>query len=599
MKTDNSIAIRAQNISKIYQLYHSPLQKLLSNVGFSGMLRKKPMEYAALDNISLEIRRGEKVAIIGRNGAGKSTFLKLVSGVSEPTMGSLEVNGQIHALLTIGSGFHQDFTGRENVYAYLANQGIAGKEADHLVEDITDFAEIEDYIDQPLRTYSTGMGVRLMFATSTVIAPDILILDEVLGVGDAYFAQKSYERMREMAKSSGTTLLLVTHDIYSAVKLCERVIWVDRGRILIDGEARKVVAAYENSIKIQEEERLRIKNMRKAPAGKKIAIESQESAISLAAGDDVLIEIKPGNGMYFEAPFAVRGLTLYSDDDKLASWSADDSEAEKALLREGSQWGGIICYDERPAFEVKDYGNPFQKAALKMTVGKTKTMVGKDLCLAMQILATQEVNIELHLRVGSNYFNSQAMQIGNGASGLIEAGFSLHKDEQQVGVSVQQFAGTADIVLHNIRLLQNGKKTLVCEPGAPFVITADYEVKKPDLAGEFEFLVALHLDGVKEVCRAIARHQKIPAVRRGHITMSFANIGLGKGEYSISIVAAKAGYYDNEQEIFYNINPDLYCCYIRVLNIVVDGYTIFLRNSVLIYYPEFDVTYAYGNDMLI
>src|SRR5207245_8841741 len=192
--------------------------------------------HSALDGVSVEVRRGEKVAVIGRNGAGKSTFLKLVTKVIQPTAGSLEVRGDVHALLQIGTGFHPDFTGRQNVNAYLAQLGVTGADASRRCADAIAFAELEEYIDQPVKTYSTGMAVRLMFSASTAISPDLLVLDEILGVGDAYFAQKSYERMRDLCERNRTTLLLVTHDIYSAVKMCGRLVWSDRGRVLIDGD---------------------------------------------------------------------------------------------------------------------------------------------------------------------------------------------------------------------------------------------------------------------------------------------------------------------------------------------------------------------------
>src|SRR5262249_6339835 len=153
---------------------------------------------------------------IGRNGAGKSTFLKLVTRVIEPSSGTLEVAGKVHALLQIGTGFHPDFTGRENVFAFFAQLGITGEDARRRFADVVEFAEIEEYIDQPVKTYSTGMSVRLMFSASTSIEPELLVLDEVLGVGDAYFAHKSFERMRELCEREAATLLLVTHDVYSA-----------------------------------------------------------------------------------------------------------------------------------------------------------------------------------------------------------------------------------------------------------------------------------------------------------------------------------------------------------------------------------------------
>ena len=199
--------------------------------------------------------------MIGRNGAGKSTLLKLITGVTLPTSGSLVVNSQASALLQIGTTFHPEFTGRENIFAYLAHMGIAGKAAEDKLLEIVDFSELEEYIDQPVKTYSTGMGARLMFATSTAIQPDLLVIDEILSVGDAYFSHKSFERIREMCESQRTTLLLVSHDVYSAAKLCDRMIWLDHGRILVDSTPDLVITAYEDSIRRQEERRLRLKRL--------------------------------------------------------------------------------------------------------------------------------------------------------------------------------------------------------------------------------------------------------------------------------------------------------------------------------------------------
>jgi len=203
----SDVAIRATGLKKIYRLYAKPAYRFLD---MFGMLGDKPgafTEHSALDGVSVEVRRGEKVAVIGRNGAGKSTFLKLVTKVIQPTAGSLEVRGDVHALLQIGTGFHPDFTGRQNVNAYLAQLGVTGADAGRRCADAIAFAELEEYIDQPVKTYSTGMAMRLMFSASTAISPDLLVLDEVLGVGDAYFAQKSYDRMRELCERNDATLL--------------------------------------------------------------------------------------------------------------------------------------------------------------------------------------------------------------------------------------------------------------------------------------------------------------------------------------------------------------------------------------------------------
>src|SRR6266566_1506716 len=220
-------AIRVFGVTKRYRLYQKPVYRLLDLFGLCPATREFYSEHVALKDVDLSIRRGEKVAIIGRNGAGKSTLLKIITGLVRPTAGTAETFGQVSNLLQIGSGFHPDFTGRQNVYATLAHQGITGQAAHRVFDEILSFAEVEEYIDQPMKTYSTGMCSRLMFASSVIVKPEILIVDEILGVGDAYFAHKSFERMRQLCSSGQTTLMLVTHDVYSALNLCDRFIWID------------------------------------------------------------------------------------------------------------------------------------------------------------------------------------------------------------------------------------------------------------------------------------------------------------------------------------------------------------------------------------
>src|SRR5258708_18933377 len=253
-------AVRLRVISKIYRLYQKPLYRFVDLFGLCPPSPAYYSEHTALADVDLEIGRGEKVAIIGRNGAGKSTALKIITGLVRPTSGSVEVNGRISNLLQIGSGCQPDFTGRQNVFASLAHQGMVGRAASSLFDDIVKFAEVEEYIDQPMKAYSTGMCSRLMFSSSVIMTPDILVVDEILGVGDAYFAHKSFSRMREMCDNAGTTLLLVTHDLYSALNLCERFIWIDRGRVCFDGDGNGAIAMYENSVKAQEEASLRQRN---------------------------------------------------------------------------------------------------------------------------------------------------------------------------------------------------------------------------------------------------------------------------------------------------------------------------------------------------
>ncbi len=569
------IAIHIENLSKVYSLYSSPLQMFLHKLGLTFLLRKKPAEHAALNNISLKIGKGEKVAFIGRNGAGKSTLLKLISGVSDPSFGTLKVNGEVHALLSIGSGFHQDFTGRENVYAYLANQGIAGKQADAMLEEIVEFAEVEEYIDQPLRTYSTGMGVRLMFATSTIVAPDVLILDEVLGVGDAYFAQKSYNRMKEMATDKGTTLLLVTHDIYSAVTLCERVIWIDKGKILIDGPAKEVVAAYENSVKIQEEERLRVKNLRKRDKVKKAL---GPAATSIDLGDELLVEIKPGNGMYFEAPFYLFDLELRSGQEILASWSAESADARGALILEGSQWGELKTVNSCKAQEVKDYGNPFHKVKMNLPI-VSQCATGSELSCSLTVSSEHPLSMHLFFYTREKKLETSIVSID--CAGKRTVPTPLQLVEQPVDLGQVDFYGTAAIVLSNLRFVQRDREVLICEPGERLEILIDYEIKDETLDCTPDFAIVFHKDGLREVSRSLCSSLRFSyaASDVGTVRVVFPEFHLGAGEYTVSILVASPGYYENTEKKYFSINGNVYTCMPRAKIITVEGGSTFAREA--------------------
>jgi lipopolysaccharide transport system ATP-binding protein len=232
----------------VYRLYDTPAHQLLDQSGLYRLAfwreRLKFREFRALDGIDLTIAKGERVGIIGRNGAGKTTLLKLITGNFRPTTGRLEVDGTVQALMQLGMGFHQEFSGYENIRGALIYNGLAGRELAQTIDDVIDFVELGEFLHQPLRTYSMGMNARLQFATATAIRPNILIIDEVLGAGDAYFAAKSAMRMRELT-SSDCTLLLVSHSTGQVLQFCERVIWLHNGQIRMTGPALDVVKAYE------------------------------------------------------------------------------------------------------------------------------------------------------------------------------------------------------------------------------------------------------------------------------------------------------------------------------------------------------------------
>jgi len=235
--------IKVENVSMKFLIMHDRIRSLKEYTVALLKRRLKYEEFWALRNVSFEVRRGEVMGIIGRNGAGKSTLLKIISGILKPTEGKVKTGGNIVPMLELGSGFDLDLTGRENIFL---NGAILGYSEDFLkskYDEIVEFAELEKFIDVPIRNYSSGMLMRLAFSIATVVNPEILIVDEILAVGDEAFQAKSKARMMELM-GGGTTVLYVSHNIEQIRELCNRVIWLDEGRIKMIGDKNDVCNAY-------------------------------------------------------------------------------------------------------------------------------------------------------------------------------------------------------------------------------------------------------------------------------------------------------------------------------------------------------------------
>lgn len=235
------IAIRAENISKVYKLYDKPSDRMKE--AFALTKKKRHKEHYALTDVDLTIYKGETVGIIGTNGSGKSTILKIITGVLSPTKGDMTVNGRISALLELGAGFNMEYNGIENIYLNGTMMGFSEKEIDEKLPDILEFADIGDYVYQPCKTYSSGMFVRLAFAVAINIDPEILIVDEALSVGDVFFQAKCYHKFEEF-KQAGKTILFVSHDLSSIAKYCDRVILLNKGVKLGEGAPKEMIDAY-------------------------------------------------------------------------------------------------------------------------------------------------------------------------------------------------------------------------------------------------------------------------------------------------------------------------------------------------------------------
>jgi ABC-type polysaccharide/polyol phosphate transport system ATPase subunit len=236
--------IKFENVSKNFKLYHDRSYTLKDYLLHPIKRKKSNYEvFRALDKVSFSILKGESVGIIGRNGSGKSTVLKLLSKIIYPTAGTISVTGRVSSLIELGAGFHPDFTGLENIYTNASIFGLSKKEVDRKLNTIIDFSELKKVIDTPVRTYSSGMYMRLAFSVAINVDPDVLFIDEILAVGDANFQKKCNEKLHDI-KSNGTTIVIVSHDLSSIMKLCNRVIWVDRGCVMSSGSPEDVIKEY-------------------------------------------------------------------------------------------------------------------------------------------------------------------------------------------------------------------------------------------------------------------------------------------------------------------------------------------------------------------
>lgn len=249
--------LTVKNLGKAYRVYASEFQRIGR---WFGIPIKPSEEQWVLKHINFAIKPGEAIGIVGQNGAGKSTLLKMITGTLQPTEGSVEVNGRIAAILELGMGFTADLTGRQNVYHAAGLMGFNAEQINQVIDDIEAFAEIGSYFDEPVRTYSSGMQMRVAFAVATAIRPEILIVDEALSVGDSYFQHKSFDRIREFQKQ-GTTLLIVSHDRGSIQALCNRAILLEKGTVIKDGKPEEVMDFYNALIAEKENATVEIREL--------------------------------------------------------------------------------------------------------------------------------------------------------------------------------------------------------------------------------------------------------------------------------------------------------------------------------------------------
>ncbi|MGG1596254.1 ABC transporter ATP-binding protein [Paenibacillus naphthalenovorans] len=591
----SEIAISLRNVSKMYKIYDKPVHKILSSLGFP--LKSGVQEFWAVRDVSLDIYKGSRVGLIGRNGAGKSTILKMISENIYPSSGEISVNGQVSALLELGTGFHPEFSGRDNIYASLSYMGVTGKEAHRKYEDIVEFSELEEFIDRPIKTYSAGMYARLAFSVATAIQPEILIIDEILGAGDAYFASKSVERMKSLTEN-GVTVLFVSHDLASLQKLCDQAVWIDRGKVIMQGDTLTVSKAYMASVRAQEEARLQIRSERKLNKSS----QSTDNLVELKLSRELLFHLITENWSEPRNKHFVSRVSLYKNQKLLSELNIGDAmdndmnHDSHIIEKKGYiSWGNTEIIDGK-------YCRPFEAG------GSTKHAAwvlahpliddAEDLTVRVEYFDDNNEDLFLELYDGKEYVrigslkaeNDNGWKVGIFAVpkhlivkpaldedqttlDLSEAEpiasdnevSGLQNDQENNAIDINDIYGSREIEIEKVKFLCGEEEKRIYSIDDSLTVRvyfrAHHTVVNP------VFVVAIYaLDGTV-ISQSISSKDGEtfgPVKGRGFIDVKYDKLFIGKGHYTVSIGIFK--FIDLMQQM----ESPSYCVHDRKYEIIVE-----------------------------
>ena len=384
-------AIKIEHLSKVYKIFDKPTDRVKE--ALNPFHSRYSRDFYALNDVSLTIKKGETVGIIGKNGAGKSTILKIITGVLTPTSGSVQVNGRIASLLELGAGFNPEMTGIENIYMNGTIMGYSKEEMDDRLQDIIDFADIGEFIHQPVKMYSSGMFARLAFAVNVNVTPDILIVDEALSVGDVFFQNKCFKRM-DALKKSGVTVLFVSHDIGSIRQLCDKCLWLENGGMRQYGNVEEIAAAYFN-------EQLSLQNKL-----------NQDTVEDFVSNHD--IDVFEGK-KYLELPLISSKHGLMNDDVIIKSLSFYEDGEERLVLENGHRYVARYAVEFKKGFENLIFGFVMENNKGIAVIAINSWMASSGKTISIEKASTAVVSFEFLLPkiLQGTYTVSPAVAQGN------------------------------------------------------------------------------------------------------------------------------------------------------------------------------------------
>lgn len=375
---DSRNAIEVRNMYKQFKVQYDKANTLKDKILFWNRENHKEI-HKVLNNINLNIKKGESVALIGTNGSGKSTLLKLMTKIIFPTSGIIETNGKLTSLLELGAGFHPDFTGRENIYFNASIFGLTRKEIDDRINEIIEFSELGEFIDNPIRTYSSGMYMRLAFSVAINVDAEILLIDEILAVGDQHFQEKCFAKLKEL-RDSGKTIVIVSHSLDTVKKLCRRAVWIYKGEIRLDGDPTYVINQYLNQVALDHQEEVK-KTIEKGT-------HRATGIVTIDAPKD-FSEINQNDGKFlcrgWEISNSLESITeIYIDDKKLDSFKRYPRKDVFDIYKE--DYAGFL--------DVNRIGWNFYLDLNKLEKGKHRLVV-KTFMLNGQQLASNDVEFTI------------------------------------------------------------------------------------------------------------------------------------------------------------------------------------------------------------